>query len=88
MRTWKEAASRVRPLPPKRYPTVQAYMTRAGVPARVIQHVLKLSRRDKAIARAFMHGASVKRLARKHSLPGQVIEDILRSELFRQPSVR
>jgi len=62
---------------PKRYSTVEDLLLGEGLP---VNRFRKLRYRDKSIALAFRSGASVRRLARKHSLPVTGIEDILRCE--------
>jgi len=68
------------PMNPKRYSTVEDLLLGEGLPVKVVNRFRKLRYRDKSIALAFRNGASVRRLARKHSLPVTGIEDILRCE--------
>lgn len=65
----------------KRYSSVEALLIGEKMPKRIILKVRELLERDKAIARAFRHGIGMRRLAKRHSLPLLVIEDILRYEL-------
>jgi len=64
-----------------KYSSVESLLIAEKVSRRVINKVRALMERDKAIARAFRNGASIKRLSNQHSLPQPDIEDILRFEL-------
>ena len=64
----------------RRYKSVEAMMRGEKFPKGIIQRVRNLVRRDVIIYNEFMGGSSIKRLARRHAIPAEGIEDIIRVE--------
>lgn len=66
----------------RRYNSVREMLIGENMPKKVVRRFDALVKRDEQIASQFAHGASMKRLSRKHSLPLLAIEDIIRFEML------